>query len=302
MLKLSSFDGNLQMACDTAAATNKQLVVEYRDDPYVLAGPLVMRSGLRLRLDAGVQLVAKEDEFLGKFDCLLWAKLQSGIEIEGYGATLCMRQDEYTTPPYVPSEHRHGIGLRACEDVDIRGLQIEETGGDGVYVGPTWEKPDSGLRKPCRDITIQHVTTSDTYRNGVSLVSVDGCSVTHCTMQRASGTSPMGGLVVEPSAWTDWMHNISVSDCQFLYNGNWGVQVQAKFLNEKSPNISVDIDNCLVADGTSIVGVAASRWGSQLPPGHIRLNVNVRNIIGRAKYDDFDWGSSPCALEMPGRR
>jgi len=45
-----------------------------------------------------------------------------------------MRKDEYTAlPPYLRKEHRHVISLRSCSNIEIVGLTVKDSGGDGVF-------------------------------------------------------------------------------------------------------------------------------------------------------------------------
>ena len=57
--------------------------------------------------------------------------LSNNIKIIGYGATIQMNKAEYAV---LNGEWRHGISLLSCINIEIYGLYLNESGGDGIYI------------------------------------------------------------------------------------------------------------------------------------------------------------------------
>jgi hypothetical protein len=104
-------------------------------------GPLyIYRSDLKLTLQPGAVLFAKQGEFKNTGDNLLRIKSDMGhghvqnVTIVATGATLRMRKMEYLPPKYAKAEWRHTLGIFGASDVSIIGGTFLESGGDGIYV------------------------------------------------------------------------------------------------------------------------------------------------------------------------
>lgn len=132
------------------------------------------------------------------------------------------------------------IGIFNSTNVCIRGLTLEDAGGDGIIVGGTNEKIAS-------DIDIENCIIDNSRRNGVSLVGgIDGLSIQGCVIKNTSGTSPQLGIDIETwdPAYTN--KNILVFNNRFennkagdltifeysngvkVYNNHFGYRVSAK--------------------------------------------------------------------------
>ena len=53
-----------------------------------------------------------------------------------------------------------------------------ETGGDGIYINTAW------------DITLSRILIDGGYRNGISVIAVDGLQVQHTIVRNTRGTDP----------------------------------------------------------------------------------------------------------------
>eukprot|EP01048_Picozoa_sp_COSAG05_P025617 COSAG05_NODE_6602_length_931_cov_18.248798_1_plen_188_part_10 len=84
-------------------------------------GPLFIRqSNMRIVFQPDITLLAREDDFHGAADSLIRVDSVKNVSIEGNGATLQMRRDDYAIPrrgtcprcrPYIKSEWRHGLRI-----------------------------------------------------------------------------------------------------------------------------------------------------------------------------------------------
>lgn len=85
--------------------------------------------------DEGCTVKAELNSFPDLYDCLFEMSNLTGIVLEGdedddgIYATLSMDDLVITS-----GEWRHGIALLSCTTVSINGLNVEDTGGDGIYI------------------------------------------------------------------------------------------------------------------------------------------------------------------------
>ena len=254
---VSGFDGDdstdaLQAAIDSGAA---KVIVPYTGNDWIVR-PITLASDQEIFFDPGVVVVAKKGEFKGKNDSLFQAKSKQNIVLRGYGATFKMRKTDYTDPnSYEKSEWRMGIWLRGCVNVKIYGLTIEETGGDGVYIGAVGDMP-------CRDIILKDLICSKNHRQGLSVISVDGLLVENCLFADTDGTKPFGGVDIEPNSETCVIANIVIRNCVSRNNIGGGFQVYLRKLTEASHDVSVLFDNCLDdSNGRPIIKIGSGTDG-----------------------------------------
>ena len=90
-----------------------------------------------------VHILARQDWFHGSQDSLLQISQAKNLTINGNGALLQMRRDDYAQPPrgtcptcrnYTKAEWRCGIWLQQSDGVTLRGLTVIESGGDGIMI------------------------------------------------------------------------------------------------------------------------------------------------------------------------
>jgi hypothetical protein len=233
----------IQSAIDCGAAT---VTVPYTGEPWIVE-PIRLRSDLRLVLEPGVVIEAQAGAFLDPHDSLFAAKNVLNVTIVGYGATLRMRKDDYTSPPYEPGEWRHGINLQGATNVVVRGLTIQQTGGDAIYIGPTWDDE----RTPCRDVSISDCILDQNYRQGISIVSGVGVRIENCRITRTAGKSPQAGIDLEPSHPMDKLTNILVRNCVAEGNAGSGFMANLSRLGAESDPVSARLEGCLVRDSVA---------------------------------------------------
>lgn len=219
------------------------VAIEYKGRPYVTK-PLHLRTGLNLVLRPGVVLEAMPGEFKDPHDSLLFIEEVENVSIVGHGATLRMRREDYTTKDYEQGEWRHGICLKGADGIEIQGLRIEDTGGDGIYVGPTWDDRRIG----CEDIFVGDCKLDQNHRQGISVVSATRATIANCRITGTKGTAPQAGIDLEPSHPLHHMVGILVRHCVAEGNDGSGFVVNLPVLSEESQPVSIRIENCLVRE------------------------------------------------------
>lgn len=228
----------IQKAIDGSAPV---VIIPYIGKPWVVA-PLNLRSGKTLRLEPGVILEAEPGAFKDKHDSLISLENVEDVRIIGYGAVLRMHKSAYQGRGYERSQWRHGIRIRGSRRIEVSGIRVEKTGGDGIYIGPTWDK----RRIPCEEIRISDCTCSENLRQGISIVSGRDVLVQNCLLKGSSGAAPQAGLDVEPSNERDLAVDIRIADCQAIDNAGSGFMVNLSRLSDASASSSIRFERCLV--------------------------------------------------------
>ncbi|MBS2535202.1 right-handed parallel beta-helix repeat-containing protein [Catenulispora sp. NF23] len=186
-----------------------------------------------------------------------------GVTLSGYGATLAMNKSEYTT-----GEQRHVIKLVSAGDIWIEGLTLRDSGGDGIAVTAT--KGNYAVNGYCGNVTVVNVHCDNNRRNGMSVNSCDGMTVSGSAFTNSNGTGPSAGIDFEPdqplpalkppSPYTQPVYNrlanITVTDCFMGGNVNSGVLVQSAWLTgapTTSP-IGITLDRILIGPQQAAAG------------------------------------------------
>jgi polygalacturonase len=257
----------LQAAIDSGAKT---VLVPYTGWPWIVR-PIKLRSNLEMNFEPGVVVLAKEGEFLGKGDSLFTAADATDIVLRGYGATLRMRKKDYQNPPYAKAEWRMGIDIVGCERVRVEGLRIESSGGDGIYVGATGNKPYS------KDITIRDVVCHDNHRQGISVITAENLLIENCVLSATDGTAPQAGIDFEPNKADERLVNCVMRNC--VVEGNTGPNIlfYLRPLSREGLPISITVDNCVVRGGSQS-GITVAGLEDDAPQGSIDFkNCVVEN-------------------------
>lgn len=240
----------LQKAIDSGA---RKIVVDNTGSEW-LVGPIALRSDLELVFADGVVVRALPGAFKGRNDCLFQAWDAANITIRGEGnAVLKMNKADYQDESrYQHSEWRNSLSLRGCENVVIRDLKLEGSGGDGIYVS-------TGRRTPgCRNITIENVIAVDHHRQGISIISVDGLRIKNCQFNNTSGTAPAAGIDFEPNSADEWIADCVIENTVFKDNV-LGVCISVGVLTANSKPVSVQFRDCRFDGGAPVLFSIASR-------------------------------------------
>jgi hypothetical protein len=264
--------GAIQRCIDSGAA---EVIVPFAGRPWVVE-PLRLRDRLTLRLEPGVRLEAKPGGYRKTTDAMFVGHEVSSVAIIGYGASIRMRKLDYGGPDYDRGEWRHGIDLRGGRDVTIEGLSIQETGGDAVYIGPTWDE----RRIPCHGITVRNCTMERNYRQGISIVSGEHIRLDNCVLRGTGGTNPQAGIDLEPGNSLDLLSDIHISNCAAIGNIGSGFIVSLPRLTSHSKPVSVLFERCLASGSQSHL---------------VQTSIGVDPPVGRVVFRDCVFEDTPKA-------
>ena len=285
----------LQAALDSDGS---EIVVDKMPSAWVTT-PLKGTSNKRIVFDDGVEMVAKKGSFLASGDHLFSFVNCSNIVLSGR-ALLRMRKADYQKPPCVKSDQRHVLNFRGCRNVAIEGLTIAEAGGDGIYVGHGNE--------PCRNFVLRNVTCASNRRQAISVISVDGLLIDHCTFKDTSGTPPAAGIDLEPNRRNQCICNVTLRDSVFENNAGCGIEFHLLMLDATSPRVSAKIENCRMVGNGAAFKLATN---GAAPAGEVRGLIECRNcefgpandmsfILAKKEENSVDISFEECRWQDKG--
>ncbi|MCA9039215.1 MAG: right-handed parallel beta-helix repeat-containing protein [Planctomycetaceae bacterium] len=282
----------LQAAINSPA---KKLVVPNLGDAWIVR-PMTLRSNLEIIFEPGTLVLAKRGEFRGGGDSLFTAREAENLTIRGYGATWRMWKRDYQQPPYDKAEWRMGLSLRGCQNVLVEGLQIESSGGDGIYID------GGGKLRWCDNVTVRNCVCLDHHRQGMSVISAQNLLIENCLFAETGGTAPEAGIDFEPDGADQRFVNCVVRNCIFQNNSGHEILVYLKPMTKETEPVSIRFENCVSRMGeagmeksaftdpemTGWAGIAVGAIKDDGPQGKIEfINCSTENT-GKEGIKVFD--------------
>lgn len=272
----------LQAAINSRA---KKVVVSNMGHDWVIT-PITLASDQEIFFEPGVVVTAKKGAFHGTHDSLFKAMDTKNITIGGYGATLRMQKQDYMSEQYKKAEWRSGIYLDSCINVNIYGLTIRDTGGDGVYLGSTGKGYGS-------NVTVKDIVFDNNYRQGISVISAENLLIENCVLKNTSGTGPAAGIDLEPDNPADRLVNVVVRNCVAENNQGPGFAVGTTKLSSESKDLSILFENCYIKSSAHMQGqhgrgIEVSGPNDDGPQGSIEFrNCHTENtqVFGVRLFD-----------------
>ena len=236
----------LQAALDSP---HREIIIDAQKTPWV-ALPLVGRSNKTILFEDGAWIRAKRGAYKTLTDCLLRFSGCTNVTLRGTNAKNCglrMWRDDYDDPAqYKHSEWRHALAFHGCVDVTLEGFSANESGGDGLYVssGP-------GMSRGCRNVKIRNCVFDRNYRQGISVIGVDGFVVEDTELTNTKGTPPQSGIDFEPNRPDQALCGIVMRRC--LVAGNEGKGLDISHCNSGAITDPIDMlfEDCVVVGNRS---------------------------------------------------
>lgn len=230
----------LQAALDSGG----EVVIDRQDGPW-FTRPLVARSGNRIVLEPGVEVVAKKGAFHGSNDYLLHIYCVTNVSLRGgEGSALRMRRDEYAKAPYKWSEWRHALRINRSANVTVENLSFLDSGGDGIVIGGN-----------SRDVTIRNCVCDRNYRQGISLCAGENVLIENTVMANTAGTPPTAGIDFEPDGPDERLVNCVLRNCLSQGNGGNGFEFYFGAMRRRSMPVSILLENCRSVGNRASVSV-----------------------------------------------
>ena len=286
------------------------IVLPFSDRHIWFVRPLFLRKGNRnIIFEPGITVMAKKGEFRSTSDSLLTLESVSNVTVEATGATLQMRKSEYAQPPYTRGEWRMALSIRGCSNVTVHGGTYRESGGDGIYIagGPNTLYSSN--------ISISDVTADGNWRNGLSVISVDGLTVSDSLFVNTNGTNPQCGIDLEPDAAIPpmRMERVVFRNVTLTNNTRCGFQTGLYGLANSTRNVSVLVDGMAISScgffNNTAIDVGGHGSGLYLsnsykPTGGVRGIFSFRNIsiqhTNNAAVEIQSWRQGLIALSFQG--
>jgi hypothetical protein len=244
-----------------------------------------LRSRMHLKMDPDAKLIAKATSS-DKYNVLLCEKLDD-LEISG-GQIIGERDSHQGTG----GESGHGLNVRGCDRVTIRGVRVSKCWGDGISIGPKpmWKAP----LVMSRDVAVVGVTCVGNRRNAFSITNAINVDVWDSEFSDTRGTTPQSGVDVEPNkdeyGSNDYCDKIHFENCIMSGNAQSGIVIWNRARG-------VTVKNCVMqGNGTSgiftegannvlLVGNSISRSGSN--GAAIRKNSSNFDIYNNTFYQNY---------------
>ena len=285
---LASWWLNSDYEDDTSAVQNAILsgaefvTISDKGSPWEI-DPVFLASNQNIFFDRGVIVEAKKGSFLNKGDKLFSAEKKKNISLIGYGATLRMHKYDYIDSPYSASQWRHIISIRDCSDISIKGFKLEQSGGDGIYIGALNSLED---RRYSENIIIEDVHFYDNYRQGISIISCENLLIKNCLIEKTKLHSPAAGIDFEPNYPEERLVNCAVEDCIIRYNRGPGILLYLASFNDTTLPVSITITHNIITQNRRPISIRRIDKGQK---GFVAL---IGNKLFGLRFNGIDKSST----------
>ncbi len=241
-----------------------KLIVENMGKPWIVT-PMKLVSNQEIVFEDGCEVLAKRGEFHALNAALFRASGVENLILRGEGATWRMWREDYANQDlYEKAEWRHCLIASGCTNVQVLGLTLTESGGDGIYLGA------GGTGN--RDITIRGVTCDANYRQGISVISAENLLIEDCVLSNTRGTPPEAGIDFEPNNASDRLVNIVMRNCLSTGNATSGYVVAIPSLNAESEPVSIRFEDCRsIDDGVMAAWTSSTGTLEGTPEGKVEF-------------------------------
>ncbi|MBQ6914307.1 MAG: right-handed parallel beta-helix repeat-containing protein [Kiritimatiellae bacterium] len=216
----------------------RRIIVDRMDEGPWITCPLAVGSEKDVVFENGAVVEAKRGEFRQPTAALFGISGASRVTMRGRGI-LRMHRDDYMKPPYSRAEWRHGISALSVNGLVLEDLTVEETGGDGLYLGVVRSDP-----KPCRDVLVRNCDFARNARQGISVISADGLTIENTVMRDTKGMPPEAGIDFEPNAPAEVLKNCVLRNCTFANNQGIGAEIYLATFKASSEPVDIRFENC----------------------------------------------------------
>lgn len=209
------------------------------------AAPVIRVEGKRdvtiqLHDEAELRLAAVPDGYTDSMNRTFMLYLNACENITLTGGTLVGDALLYTGS--IPMEHSFAVNITDCNGVTVRDVEIKQMRGDGIYVTSVIRV--EGVRQNSRSITVEDCHIHDCYRNGIALITTDGCVIRNTVIHGIQGRMPQAAVDIEAQYEGTANRNVLIENCSFYGNGTQSVAVSG--LSENIAIVSTDMEQRVV--------------------------------------------------------
>ncbi|MGF2053630.1 hypothetical protein [Vagococcus fluvialis] len=165
------------------------------------------------------------------------------------------------------------IALGKCENVFIDEFNLDNSWGDGLYIG------GKGYENRSRNIKIGEISCDGNRRQGISVINVEGLTVNRLFLNNTNGTNPQYGIDFEPNNPGEVLLKITINEIITSNNTGGAVLFALRLMadSETKKNISVSIGRIVSENDT----VTLENQTSRLLTGSIRGFIKISEVISR---------------------
>jgi hypothetical protein len=219
------------------------LVSNIRDGGEQTSAIYINKPGLTFIIKDGAKIKALHggNHFMSKQAKLIHVAA-NGVTVKGEDeqwGNLEMNREEYSVSPYVVSQFRHGIMVGGFNNVTIKNLNIMQTGGDGILIGPY----NNGNTSPS-NVLVENVWGYQCTRMAVAITAGNGVTVKNCKFEGSVGEDPQSGIDIEadPNKPYAVLKNIVIENCTAINNTWSGFQIGLYHYYDKDGIEVEDVD------------------------------------------------------------
>jgi hypothetical protein len=118
------------------------------------------------------------------------------------------------------------------------------------------------------------------YRQGISIISVDGLLVENSVFNNTWGTPPSSGVDIEPDSPEERIRDVVFRNCSFEDNYGDGIEVFLAHLTAESGPVSILFDNCRVTSKRG-TGIRVTKIADTGPDGLVEFrDCVVEDTVG----------------------
>jgi parallel beta-helix repeat protein len=170
---------------------------------------LKLKSNMTFQMDPGAQIKLMASSS-GAYSMLFLANIH---DVTVTGGTITGDRATHTG---TGGEQGHGISMWNSRNITIDGVTTRDCWGDGMYEG-------GNSITYSQNLTVQNCTSTNNRRQGISIESVDGGTITNNHFTNTNGTSPESGIDLEPSYAANGVRNLTISGNTCTGNHGMGI-------------------------------------------------------------------------------
>lgn len=169
---------------------------------------------------------------------------------------------------YTTGEHRHCVSFLACTNCSFTGGKVEESGGDGFYLG------SPGVDGLPSNITIKNVAIDNNKRQGISIISGKNINLSDLVITNTSGTGPSAGIDLEPED-NYYIYNVNINNVRCIGNDGTGLLIYPK-LGPLAHQMDINVNGYYVENGMHAIAIGRSKDRSS------PININISGLQSKS--------------------
>ncbi|MFA6816125.1 MAG: right-handed parallel beta-helix repeat-containing protein [Lentisphaeria bacterium] len=268
-----------------------------------ITNKLTAVSNQEIVFEKGVVVEAKRGEFKSKTATLFTISGKENVTLRGgEGVILRMHRADYDNPElYEKAEWRHALAIFSSKNINIFGLTLALSGGDGIYLGVSKE----GVTN--ENIHIKNVVCDQNYRQGISVISAKNLLIEDSIMKNTGGTPPAAGIDFEPNRPSEQLVNCVMRNCLTENNEGIGFDYYLPNLHADSVPASLRLENCISRGDRTSFSLTTANSEAEMLHGkfdivHCRFEKARMNAIkiGRKPVNGLSVRFRDCVVVSPG--